>query len=468
MTNKLDKSVRKAFIINQPSLNLLRSINRLPTYISSGDMSQPERRTAHNAIERRYRSSINDKIVELKNIVAGNDAKLNKSAVLRKAIEYITNLELLNKKLEQENMNLRINSSQQQTNRYNDLPPLPDPQSDQQQQHHSLSHSNDHHHHHHHHHQQQPTQSHHQQQQQCEFLLSNNTTNHDTFSHQLIDPAAQQHSNMVEQESLIDTSQHQHSRHQHHSHHQAHHDVAMHNHPHPIDANGYGMLDPIDPNNTMYHHQSNPTSVTNTLDTTNDHQHHQHDAIAHHHSHSHHHQIYIPNEHHLENGQTIAYGIASINQPGPIMGHSRHSSSPSIGATSIITEQLSRNNSSSSVGPGTVVGHRRNNSSSSPDQSGIKAEPDSRAPTPLNGQQQMQHSQQMMDSQSVRGSDGSSMKKDVDAQSVMGSGIDSDQGQHMRQQQQDSSKPPSNGHQQAWNLPEWPQWKNWWFGRNQS
>ena len=28
--------------------------------------------------------------------------------------------------------------------------------------------------------------------------------------------------------------------------------------------------------------------------------------------------------------------------------------------------------------------HRRNNSSSSPDQSGIKPEPDSRAPTPLN------------------------------------------------------------------------------------
>lgn len=73
-------------------------------------MAQPERRTAHNAIERRYRSSINDKIVELKNIVAGNEAKLNKSAVLRKAIEHILNLEQLNKKLEEEIMALKISN----------------------------------------------------------------------------------------------------------------------------------------------------------------------------------------------------------------------------------------------------------------------------------------------------------------------------------------------------------------------
>jgi len=73
------------------------------------EVSQPERRTAHNAIERRYRSSINDKIVELKNIVAGSEAKLNKSAVLRKAIEYITNLEELNRKLTEENMALKLN-----------------------------------------------------------------------------------------------------------------------------------------------------------------------------------------------------------------------------------------------------------------------------------------------------------------------------------------------------------------------
>jgi sterol regulatory element-binding transcription factor 1 len=34
------------------------------------------KRSAHNAIERRYRTSINDKIVELKNMIVGNDAKV--------------------------------------------------------------------------------------------------------------------------------------------------------------------------------------------------------------------------------------------------------------------------------------------------------------------------------------------------------------------------------------------------------
>lgn len=47
------------------------------------------KRSAHNAIERRYRTSINDKIIELKNMVVGLDAKLNKSAILRKTIDYI-------------------------------------------------------------------------------------------------------------------------------------------------------------------------------------------------------------------------------------------------------------------------------------------------------------------------------------------------------------------------------------------
>ena len=68
----------------------------------------PEKRTAHNAIERRYRSSINDKITELKNIVVGSEAKLNKSAVLRKAIEYIHHLQAANSKLKQENMTLKM------------------------------------------------------------------------------------------------------------------------------------------------------------------------------------------------------------------------------------------------------------------------------------------------------------------------------------------------------------------------
>lgn len=65
-------------------------INRLNTGTHVGVPRVREvKRSAHNAIERRYRTSINDKIIELKNIIVGVDAKLNKSAILRKTIEYI-------------------------------------------------------------------------------------------------------------------------------------------------------------------------------------------------------------------------------------------------------------------------------------------------------------------------------------------------------------------------------------------
>ncbi len=71
---------------------------------------KPERRSAHNVIEKRYRSSINDRIVELKDIVAGEGAKMNKSLILRKAIEYIRFLQAQNIKLKQENAQLRMNA----------------------------------------------------------------------------------------------------------------------------------------------------------------------------------------------------------------------------------------------------------------------------------------------------------------------------------------------------------------------
>ena len=38
--------------------------------------SQPVKKSSHNAIERRYRNSINDKILELKNLIAGEEAKV--------------------------------------------------------------------------------------------------------------------------------------------------------------------------------------------------------------------------------------------------------------------------------------------------------------------------------------------------------------------------------------------------------
>ncbi|XP_053599757.1 sterol regulatory element-binding protein 1 [Plodia interpunctella] len=66
------------------------------------------KRSAHNAIERRYRTSINDRIVELKNMLVGEDAKLNKSAILRKTIDYIKYLQNQNARLKQENMALKL------------------------------------------------------------------------------------------------------------------------------------------------------------------------------------------------------------------------------------------------------------------------------------------------------------------------------------------------------------------------
>ncbi len=54
------------------------------TRLSSSKTAEPvgvpkkgEKRTAHNAIEKRYRSSINSKIVLLKSMVVGQDAKVS-------------------------------------------------------------------------------------------------------------------------------------------------------------------------------------------------------------------------------------------------------------------------------------------------------------------------------------------------------------------------------------------------------
>ncbi|KJE95452.1 hypothetical protein CAOG_005901 [Capsaspora owczarzaki ATCC 30864] len=69
--------------------------------------SKTEKKSAHNVIERRYRNSINDRILELRDVVpvcreaaamvaAGTNTvkiKLNKATILRKAIEYIVFLQ---------------------------------------------------------------------------------------------------------------------------------------------------------------------------------------------------------------------------------------------------------------------------------------------------------------------------------------------------------------------------------------
>lgn len=75
------------------------------------------KKTTHNAIERRYRTSINDKIVELKTMLVGDGGKLNKSAILKKSIDKINDLENENHDLKLENARLREMLSGQHINR---------------------------------------------------------------------------------------------------------------------------------------------------------------------------------------------------------------------------------------------------------------------------------------------------------------------------------------------------------------
>lgn len=86
--------------------------------------SKPNRegkRSAHNAIERRYRTSINSCICELKSMLVGRDAKLQKSGILRKAIEHIKALEHQNKQLKQENMALKMHLTSGKTGNLKEL-----------------------------------------------------------------------------------------------------------------------------------------------------------------------------------------------------------------------------------------------------------------------------------------------------------------------------------------------------------
>ncbi|CDW59217.1 sterol regulatory element binding protein [Trichuris trichiura] len=71
------------------------------------NLTSRRRRCAHSVIERRYRSSINERIAELKSLVAGTEAKLSKSAILRTAIEQLKRLRESNDSLRAENEHLQ-------------------------------------------------------------------------------------------------------------------------------------------------------------------------------------------------------------------------------------------------------------------------------------------------------------------------------------------------------------------------
>ncbi|KAH9420660.1 Sterol regulatory element-binding protein 2 [Dermatophagoides pteronyssinus] len=114
----------------QPFMNNNDSMN-ISQQISNQTNPPPEKRSAHNAIEKRYRSSINDKILELKTIIAGPDAKLKKAVILRKVIEYIHFLQKRNQLLETEVNALKKQleiaglSSSSSTDINQQLPPMP-------------------------------------------------------------------------------------------------------------------------------------------------------------------------------------------------------------------------------------------------------------------------------------------------------------------------------------------------------
>jgi hypothetical protein len=70
----------------------------------------PEKKKVHNLIEKKYRSSINDRIGLLRDMVSKHtkdNKKLQKSAVLQKTIDFIRHLEATIKRLSEENRQLK-------------------------------------------------------------------------------------------------------------------------------------------------------------------------------------------------------------------------------------------------------------------------------------------------------------------------------------------------------------------------
>lgn len=97
-------------VLDSDSLSVARMVSAAKPMIMP---PKGEKRNSHNAIEKRYRCSINDKILELKNLVAGEEAKLHKSQILKKAIDFIKYLQTQNSRLRNELNNYRMQNGNQ-------------------------------------------------------------------------------------------------------------------------------------------------------------------------------------------------------------------------------------------------------------------------------------------------------------------------------------------------------------------
>lgn len=104
-------SVQSIQLINTTNGTILTQVP-VSTIMVEQEQGKPPKvkevkRSTHNAIERRYRTSINDKIVELKNMLVGESGKLNKSAILKRTIEKVNDLESENYELRLQNARMR-------------------------------------------------------------------------------------------------------------------------------------------------------------------------------------------------------------------------------------------------------------------------------------------------------------------------------------------------------------------------
>jgi Helix-loop-helix DNA-binding domain len=89
-------------LVNNNGISIVRLMNS--TYTESGKVPiskltssnklfncRTEKRTAHNAIEKRYRLSINDRIIELRDLISGPDSKVTSA----KCIHFLSKVILI-------------------------------------------------------------------------------------------------------------------------------------------------------------------------------------------------------------------------------------------------------------------------------------------------------------------------------------------------------------------------------------